>query len=497
MSRAELHQENLELKTELILVKEENAQLKKMIFGAKRERFEAVHNPMQGKLFEEEKAQSQVVAKAEEKIEKKTKKSSRKGIKRNRFPSQLERETTIVEPLAISPADFEQIGKDVTELLAYRPATLFVKEIIRPRYVDQADESKGVFQAPIPARTIPKGMVDESLIAELISEKIQFHTPIHRFSKKLKQAGVDFISGNNLYNWFHTGAESLLPLYHLLVEDILAQGYLQADETRMIVLAKNKKGAAHRGQMWAFMAPTIKAVVFNYEPTRSTQSARTILDDFSGKLQVDGYSVYDCIGKRKDINLSFCLAHSRRKFYDAKDNAPKIANYFLEKVQLLYQIEQKARDKNLTSQQRLDLRTRKAIPILNQIGEWLTLQYTDRTILPKSLIKKAIDYTFKRWKGLCAYAYDGDLEIDNNLVENTIRPIALGRKNYMFAGSHDAAQNLAVLYSIVGTCLKHNINVYKYLHWVLKKVATNKVTPDALNWLPHRIDPEILKTFDL
>jgi transposase len=119
-------------------------------------------------------------------------------------------------------------------------------------------------------------------------------------------------------------------------------------------------------------------------------------------------------------------------------------------------------------------------------------QYADKTLIPKSLIRKAINYTFKRWKGLCAYAYDGKLEIDNNLVENTIRPIALGRKNYMFAGSHDAAQNLAVLYSLIGTCEKNGVNAYQYIYWALKKVAANKVTPDAVDWLPHRIDHKTL-----
>jgi len=328
--------------------------------------------------------------------------------------------------------------------------------------------------------------------AQIINEKIQFHTPIYRFSKKLKQAGVDFIKENNLHNWFHTGAESLSPLYDLLVKDILAQGYVQADETRITVLAKNKKNAAHRGQMWAFLAPTIMAVAFNYEPSRSTESAKVILDDFSGKLQTDGYSVYETIAKRSDIDLSYCMAHARRKFYDVKETDPDLANYFLEKVQVLYQIEEHCRTQNLSFQQRFEIRQKKAIPILKELQKWLTNQYADQNLIPKSLIRKAINYCLSRWKGLSAYAHDGQLEIDNNLVENTIRPIALGRKNFLFAGSHQAAQNLAVLYSIVGTCLKNNINAYQYLHWILKKVAGNKITPEAVEWLPHRIDPEVL-----
>jgi len=380
-------------------------------------------------------------------------------------------------------------------LLVYRRASMQVKQIIRPRMVDKTNEELGVLQAPIPPRLVPRGMVDESLIAEMISEKIQFHTPIHRFSKKLKQSGIKCISENNLYNWFHRGAEALIPIYNLLVADIVAQSYIQGDETGMPVLSKNKKGAAHRGQMWAFMAPTIKAIAFNYEPTRSAKSACVILENYQGILQVDGYSAYETVAKTRPIDLIYCMAHSRRKFFEAKDTAPQIANYFLKQVQILYQIEQRCRDEDLNFEQRLKLRQQKALPILQELKEWLAEQVNKPDLLPKSQIYKALKYTDPRWKGLSAYAHDGRLEIDNNWVENTIRPIALGRKNYMFAGSDQAAQNLAVLYSLVNTCRKNDINVFNYLHWLLKKVAAHKVTPQAVEWLPHRIDRKILEDF--
>jgi len=497
VSKQELQQENKTLRDENVVLKEENMLLKKMIFGAKRERFVSAQDPMQSTLFDLEEPQSPGAEEVKERVVKKTKKTRPNKIKRNRFPESLERKTKVIYSDDIIIEGLTQIGEDITELLSYRPASLFVTKIIRPRLVDKKEVDKGVFQAPIPPRIVAKGMVDESLIAQIINEKIQFHTPIHRFSKKLKQAGIDFISENNLYNWFHTGAASLVPIYDLLVKDILNQDYIQGDETRMQVLKKNKPGSSHRGQMWAFMAPTIKAVAFNYEPTRSGKSANVILEGFSGKLQVDGYSVYETIGKRKDIELSFCMAHSRRKFYDAKDIAPEIANYVLEKMQFLYALEEHCRKENFNFQQRHYIRQEKAVPILADLEKYLIEKTGDRTILPKSLIRKAIDYALSRWKGLSAYAYDGELEIDNNLVENTIRPIALGRKNYMFAGSDEGAQHLAVLYSIIGTCLKNNINVYPYLHWLLKKVAAHKVTPQAIKWLPHRMDTKILIDFKM
>ena len=498
-----LSTENRELKTEVILLKEENAQLKKIIFGAKRERFEGDQNPTQTSLFPDQNnlpsQEDQTTTTSDNTTSSdipKKKKKARKVSKRNSFPAHLKRETTILLPQHVDAENLSELGRDITEILAYQPASIYVKEIIRPRLSSKSADGPGVLQAPIPPRIVPRGMVDESLIAEMISEKIQFHTPVHRFSKKLKQLGVTCISNNNLYNWFHKAAEALIPVYDLLVADIIAQGYIQGDETRMQVLSKNKPGASHRGQMWAFMAPTIKAIAFNYEPTRSEKSACVILEKYEGILQVDGYSAYETLVKTRPIQLIYCMAHSRRKFFDALTSSGEIAKYFLKKVQKLYEIERRCRSNNLTFQQRLKVRKKEAVPILKNLEEWLSKEMANPNLLPKNLLYKALFYTHKRWQGLSAYAHDGQLEIDNNWVENTIRPIALGRKNYLFAGSDSAAQNLAVLYSLVNTCTKNKINVYTYLHWLLKKVAANKVTPQAIDWLPHRINPKILEDFE-
>lgn len=189
------------------------------------------------------------------------------------------------------------------------------------------------------------------------------------------------------------------------------------------------------------------------------------------------------------------MAYARRKFVEAQNTDTPLPNYFLERARQLYSIERKTREVQMSDQERLLLRQQEAIPILDDLGRWLKEEYTSGKLLPTSPIGKAIAYTLKRWKGLCAYAHNGQLEIDNNLVENTIRPVALGRKNYLFAGSDEAAQNLACLYSIVGTGDKYGLNVHRYLTWLLRQVATQKVTAEALNWLPHRMDQELLKTF--
>jgi len=496
MTKRALEAENKELKQEVTFLKAENEQLKKLVFAAKRERFEAEQHPQQGQLFEMEPDKATLEQEIAPKSVSPTKKKKlKKIVTRNTFPKRLPRQTQVIEPPGIDLEQTIKIGEDITELLAYTPASIHVKQIIRPRWADKVDESKGVMQANIPLRLIPKGMVDESLIAYLIVEKMLFHTPIFRFRKKLKQAGVDFISSQNLYNWFHYAAAQLKPLLDLLKADLLSQNYLQCDESRIQVLNKDKPGASLRGQMWVINQPALNAVYFEYHSSRSAHAAEEVLAGFQGKLQVDGYSAYQTLSKRQSLELVFCMAHARRKFFDAQNTDPPKADYFLNKVQQLYQIERQAREEQLSHTQRYALRQTKALPILEQLGQWMKEQFVQAEVLPKSPIGKAIAYTLERWKGLCAYAHDGQLEIDNNLVENRIRPLALGRKNYLFAKSDENARHLAYLYSIIGTAEKYGVNIHQYMTWLLKQVATNKITSQALNWLPHRMSQEQLANF--
>lgn len=247
--------------------------------------------------------------------------------------------------------------------------------------------------------------------------------------------------------------------------------------------------------MWVINQPQLQAVLFEYHPSRSANAAKELLEGFKGTLQVDGYSSYETIAKQLPVILIFCMAHARRKFYDAQNTDPPRAAYFLSRLQQLYQIERQAKEEKLTDNERLELRQQNALPILNELGQWLKDQLVNTEVLPQSPIGKAIAYALQRWEGLCAYAYDGQLEIDNNLVENRIRPVALGRKNYLFAASDEYAQHLACLYSIIGTAEKYGLNMQRYITWLLRQVATNKITTKAIEWLPHRMPQQRLKDF--
>ena len=465
-------------------------QLRKLVFGSKRERVRLHTNPDQGNLFghntSEPKQEEQI---SETKLIKKGK-PSRKGITRNTFPSQLAREEKYIYPDNYDEINDEIIGEDVTEILDYKAASLSVKKIIRPIC---KTKDKKINQAPIPPRIIPKGMVDESVISHIINEKIQHHNPLFRQAKKLKQQGLSFVKKTNIENWFSKGIEALVPLYHLHEQEVLSQDYLQVDESGIKVLQKNKKDSAHRGQMWVANDPITKSVLFKYDPSRSTQAATTFLKNFKGSnLQSDGYSVYENIAKQKHVNLIYCAAHARRKFKEALDKKehPKLCEQGLSFYQDLYALERNFRESKLDHKQREEKRKQLSIPVLIKFKEWLDLQINNPEIIPDDRLAKAIAYTYKRWNGLIAYCQDGRLEIDNNLVENTIRPLALGRKNYLFAGSDYGAQNLAIGYSLVNTCIKNNINPEKYLCWVLKKIANNKVNDEAKNWLPQNLNED-------
>ena len=252
---------------------------------------------------------------------------------------------------------------------------------------------------------------------------------------------------------------------------MLSQNYLQADETPIPVLDKDKEGATHQGYKWVYHAVEIKMVLFDYRPTRSREGPNDILKNFSGHLQTDGYSAYEIFDSEKTTLLN-CMAHARRKFEHALTNDKERAEFVLTQMQKLYAVEKIARDENYSHAQRYELRQQESVPVLELLHNWF--KENIMLVLPKSTIGEAMAYSLARWKRLCIYAQDGKLEIDNNLVENVIRPVALGRKNYLFAGSHDAAQRSAMLYSFMGTCKLRGVEPLEWLKNTLSKLPDHK-----------------------
>ena len=211
-----------------------------------------------------------------------------------------------------------------------------------------------------------------------------------------------------------------------------------------------------------------------------------VLKDFKGYLQTDGYAVYDFFKEEKDITVLHCMAHARRMFFEAKDNDKAVAEYALEQIGLLYNIERNAKEQQLDGEQTGQLRQTEAVPVLESLGKWMKETYLQ--VLPKSAIGKALGYSIARWGELMLYTTYGKLNIDNNPVENSIRPVAIGRKNYLFAGSHEAAKRSAMLYSLMGTCKLHDINPFIWLRDVLQRIATHPISKIE-EILPHNWKP--------
>ena len=257
---------------------------------------------------------------------------------------------------------------------------------------------------------------------------------------------------------------------------MLKNNYLQADESPIKVLEsapdKGKKGTAHQGYMWVYRSPRKGIVIFQYRKGRGAHGPKEMLSNYQGWLQTDGYIVYDKIAKVVDLQLVGCWAHARRKFYEAKTFDRQRAEYALDKIQNIYLQERQC--KELTTEQCKAYRLQHIALLMDQLHQWA--QAEQYKVLPKTPIAKAIGYLLHQWEKLYRVLQDGQLEIDNNRIENKIRPLALGRKNYLFAGNHKAGQHIAMMYSFFATCREHHINPYDWLKDVLEKIPETKIT---------------------
>ena len=448
-------------------------EFRRLCYGAKRERFLPNQDKNQMTLpFDVEKEdapekEKEVITYVREK----KKRENHPG--RLPLPDHLPVEEIVIEPKE-DTTGMKCIGKEVTDQLELVPAKLFIKRHIRPKYIKEQQEEgsthKGII-ADLPVFPIEKGMAGPGLLAQIMIDKFVDHLPIYRQVERFKREGIK-IPSSTINGWQEAVCNLLEPLYDTLQHRVLSQGYLQVDETPIQVLDKNKKGKTHRGYHWVYYSPLEKTVLFDYRNGRSREGPSKLLKNFSGYLQTDGYKVYDVFASKKTITHLSCMAHARRGFEKALGYDKQNAEYAMGLFQEIYAVERKAREDNLAPGQRHALRLDEALPLLNELGKWISETY--KTVLPKSPLGKAMGYCIPRWDNLMNYLKDGSLEIDNNLAENAIRPIALGRKNYLFAGSNRGAERAAMFYSFFGTCKKNNVNPFDWLKKVLEVIPEHK-----------------------
>lgn len=483
-----MEQEKARVESEREQLRHRLMELQRLLFGAKSERFVQAVNPGQLQL---ELEGLEEIAQAHKKMVSAYERSERTEASKHQgrlpIPEHLERVEEILEP-AEDTTGMKHIGDEVTEVLEYEPGRLWVRRIVRRKYArKEVQEGQGeVVVAPMPDQAFPKLKAGVSLLVWLVVSKFADHLPLYRLCQILARQGVK-IPESTMGEWVKVAIERLEVLYAAYKRLLLQSAYLQMDETRLQVLEETKKGKPHLGYIWAVYDPIQKLPFYTYLPGRSHHGPKKLLEPFAGYLQSDGYSVYELLNKMMpNITLLNCWAHARREFVRAQDNDQTRAAEALKKIQALYKVEEEARKEQLSPEERLTLRQQKSRPIWDELFAYLRAEL-EKT-LPKSLIGTAIAYTLKRKENLERFLLDGRLEIDNNLVENAIRPIAVGRKNYLFAGNHEAAQRIAVIYTFINACKHHDIDPAVWLQDVLTRAHRQPINriEELLpqNWTP-------------
>lgn len=373
------------------------------------------------------------------------------------------------------------IGDDVSQKLDYTPGTLTVENHIRPKYV--CDTCKTLNQAPVPPHIIDKGLATTGLLASVLVMKYADHLPLYRQEAIFERAGLR-IARSTLADWVGACGAQLEPLVDALRDCVLSHSVLHADETPLNYHHHQKK-AVKRGYVWAY-APgefeSLKAIIYDFKPGRSGAYAREFLGDWRGSLMCDDYAGYKALFTSGQVIEGGCWAHARRKFHTIYEtNSSTVAEQALKQIQLLYQHEAVA--KGLSPPDRLAYRRQHLRPVLDEFETWLHAQQT--LVPPNSAIAKAIRYTLSNWTALTRLLDNAQMPIDNNAVENLIRPLAIGRKNWLFAGSEIAGRRGAAIMSLIHSARLNGHDPQAYLKDVLERLPTHKAK-DIDELLPHR-----------
>ena len=411
---------------------------------------------------------------------------------RKPLPESLPREECHIYPDIPGLDKWTELEPEVTEVLERDPARWFVRKIIRHKYVlkDKGlDVEKQVITAPMPLLPIAKSYAGATLLADITIDKYVNHLPFYRQIQMFQQQGIT-IAPATINGWYQGVADLMRPTYYKLMEIVLGSDYIQSDETTIPII-NDEKHKTVKGYIWMVRAVMRDLVFFHYDHgSRAQKVALQLFKDYQGVIQTDGYAVYDMYENKKGVLPIGCWAHSRRRFEEALKEDKSRATYALEQIGLLYDVERRADLENLSFEERADLRSRLSYPIMVAFEKWMANEYPK--VLPKGRIGQAIRYTYGIYHKLTRYHLDGRLKMDNNLAENAIRPIALGRKNWLFCGNHEAAENAAIMYSMLGCCKASGVNFRDWLVFFLNNVHNydNDYGKDLAELLPHNFKPQ-------
>ena len=481
--RLERDAEELRLQAQLERLEAQNAryehiiaQLRRLTFGKRSEQMDK--DQLQLALEDLQQGAAEIEAQEEkDDPELKAHRTRQRRERRPSLPGHLPRVDVVIEPASTQcpccAGSMHVIGEDVSQRLDVVPAQYQVIVTHRPKYACRSCEGK-VVQAPAPARLIEGGLPTERMVAQVLVAKYADHTPLYRQAQGLARQGIE-IDRSTLAFWTGYAAAELEPLWRRMREMLLCGSRLFVDETRAPVLDPGR-GRTKTGYFWTvarddrpWNGTDPPAVVYTYAPGRGADHAAGLLKDFSGVLQTDGYQVYQTLAKaRNDVVLAHCWAHARRKFFDlAKGGSAPIAAEALARIGRLYAVEADIRGQS--AEARLAARIEKSAPLIGELKTWLQERLTE--VRGSSHTAEAIRYALSRWQGLTRFLDDGRVELDTNAVERAMRPIALNRKNSLFAGSDEGAHHWAILATLIECCKLHAVNPQTYLEDVLTRLV--------------------------
>jgi transposase len=399
------------------------------------------------------------------------------------------------EPVKAQPESWRLIGQEVTEQLDYEPGRFLKRRLVRRKYVQRSEPDSVPVIAPLPECLQERGLAAPGLLAHVLVSKYCDHLPLYRLEQIFQQRHGLNLPRQTMARWVGLAADWLRPIYEYIRTGVLAEGYVQIDETPIEYLEPGH-GQTKQGYLWASGRPG-GDVFYSWHTSRAAECLNAILPaDFKGTVQCDGYSGYRSFARSRNgaIVLAGCWAHTRRKFYDAREQSPKVSGWVLGQIQRLYRIELDLREQAAGVSLRQTIRANQSQPLVERLGRVLLRLKGSRRYLPQSLLGGAIDYALGQWSALQVFLSDGRVEIDTNLVENAIRPTAVGKKNWLFFGEADAGQRGAILYTIIECCRRRGKNPYDYLRDVLTRLPhmTNRQIPEVAPevWRPSAGKPQ-------
>jgi len=483
------------LESENRFLREKIDALVRRVFGSSSERLDDAQMELEGLLGKTQApAPAEIGAAGAQSPDSEDEQPERRTPRRQRLPEHLPVEEEVIVPLEVqaAPEDYRRIGEEVSERLDYRPSRYVRLRTVRPKFVSVKNKTLAPVVSPVGPRLAEKLQATPAMIAHVVVSKYADHIPLYRQADILQRRHGLNTTRQTLCDWVGLTAHWMGLVYQQVRSEVLESGYVQVDETPIRYLDPGG-GRCKNGYLWTVHRPALSSLArgpsfYQWHPSRAADCLDQVLGKgFAGTVQCDGYTVYESHARKRGLTLAACWAHVRRKFYEAKDYDPLMMEA-LALIARLYAIEKRLRLACAEPRERYRVRQEQSLPILSALHALLCDWRQRGRFLPASACGKAINYALGLWDKLCLFARHGEIEIDNNLCENVIRPTAVGKKNWLFIGAEGAGQNSAILFTMVNECQRLRLNPHDYFTKVLNLLPA-ATTSDIANLTPAALAP--------